>query len=46
MQSPNCSSTVAVDAALLKKLSQDIKKWGQDLGFSDIGITDTDLKTA
>ncbi|QVL45503.1 MAG: tRNA epoxyqueuosine(34) reductase QueG [Methylophilaceae bacterium] len=27
-------------------LAQDIKRWGQELGFADIGITDTDLSQA
>jgi len=29
--------------AELAQLAQDIKRWGQDLGLSEIGITDTDL---
>jgi epoxyqueuosine reductase len=27
-------------------LAQDIKRWGRELGFADIGITDTDLSQA
>jgi len=28
------------------KLAADIKRWGQELGFAEIGITDTDLTNA
>lgn len=28
------------------QLAQDIKQWGQDLGFQQVGISDTDLSTA
>lgn len=35
-----------VDPNKLLQLSQDIKQWGKDLGFADIGITDTDLSQA
>jgi epoxyqueuosine reductase len=30
----------------LRRLADDIKRWGRELGFSDIGITDTDLSHA
>lgn len=30
----------------MKKLSESIKQWGLELGFSQIGITDTDLQSA
>jgi epoxyqueuosine reductase len=30
----------------MQKLSASIKQWGLDLGFSQIGITDTDLQSA
>ena len=32
-----------LSTAELAQLAQDIKRWGQDLGLSEIGITDTDL---
>ena len=28
------------------RLAADIKRWGRELGFAEIGITDTDLTTA
>jgi epoxyqueuosine reductase len=30
----------------MSALAQDIKRWGRELGFADIGITDTDLSQA
>ena len=30
----------------LTKLAADIKRWGRELGFAEIGITDTDLSSA
>jgi len=30
----------------LTRLADDIKRWGRELGFADIGITDTDLSHA
>ena len=29
-----------------QKLAADIKRWGRELGFADIGIADTDLSRA
>ena len=29
-----------------QKLATDIKRWGRDLGFAEIGIADTDLTSA
>lgn len=31
---------------MLKTLADDIKRWGAELGFAEIGITDTDLSNA
>lgn len=35
-----------VDPHTLLQLSQDLKQWGKDLGFADVGITDIDLSQA
>jgi epoxyqueuosine reductase len=35
--------TIACPTDSTKALSQRIKQWGKELGFADIGITDTDL---
>ncbi|MCL1039394.1 tRNA epoxyqueuosine(34) reductase QueG [Shewanella submarina] len=44
-QSSNPSQTQAhlPDAAALNQLAQLIKQWGKELGFAQIGISDTDL---
>ncbi|NOT11041.1 MAG: tRNA epoxyqueuosine(34) reductase QueG [Methylococcaceae bacterium] len=36
----------SLDAALVIKLALQIKQWGQELGFQQVGITDTDLSEA
>ena len=35
-----------LEANNLKALADDIKSWGKALGFSHVGITDTDLASA
>ena len=41
---PTSSNTL--DTTQLQKLTQDIKYWGAELGFQDVGISDTDLSSA
>jgi epoxyqueuosine reductase len=35
-----------IDPETMTSLAQQIKQWGQDLGFQQVGITDTDLSRA
>lgn len=37
---------ITADNPIFSKFSADIKRWGLDLGFDQIGITDTDLQHA
>jgi len=39
-------TTAELSSLDLAKLTDDIKRWGRELGFADIGITDTDLSQA
>lgn len=39
------SAATVLDASDLQHLASDIKTWGRELGFQQIGITDTDLTT-
>ena len=42
----NISSDNNLDSAQLSKLSEDIKFWGKELGFQQVGISDIDLSKA
>jgi epoxyqueuosine reductase len=46
MQTPHSFSNKSVDSVQLLALSERIKTWGKSLGFSHIGITDTNLQNA
>ncbi len=41
---PNSSHTASLSAAELASLVDDIKAWGDELGFQQVGITDTELE--
>ena len=40
---PSSSRTASLSAAELTSLADDIKAWGDELGFQQVGITDTEL---
>lgn len=41
---PSSSRTASLSAAELASLADDIKAWGDELGFQQVGITDTQLE--
>lgn len=43
---PPPNNTPTLNALQLAELASDIKHWGQELGFQQVGITDTDLTQA
>ena len=45
-QKPLVNKAVSSDAIDLQQLARQIKTWGQELGFEEVGISDVDLRTA
>lgn len=46
LRSPPSAGTLAPDSGALRDLARSIKAWGAELGFQQVGITDTDLGEA